>query len=207
MRRLFSLLLFVVAASAQTDGWIDILPDQNFSQWFRQAIPPTGKLDPVDQWKVDPANKILLCGGDHGHEMLRYKREFGDFVFHAEWRFTKLDGEPKYNSGVFIRVDESGTIWHQAQTGPAGGFLFGDVTVNGKIQRVTYRDKMKENRIKPAGEWNVYDITCKGRTISLAVNGETVSEFPNVELTKGFLGLEAEGFRIEFRNLRVKPLK
>ena len=34
---------------------------------------------------------------------------------------------------------------------------------------------MKENRIKPPGQWNVYDIRCVGDTCTLAVNGEIVN--------------------------------
>ena len=129
-----------------------------------------------------------------------------DFILRADWRFTKLEGEPRYNSGIMVRNDAMGNIWHQAQTGQAGGFLFGMTPVEGKPQRINLRDKMKENRVKPVGEWNTYEITCRGRTISLAVNGETVSEFTECEVPKGYVGLEAEGFRIEFRNIRVKPL-
>lgn len=205
MRRLLSFLLFSFAAAAQPGGWTDIFPDAKFSQWTRIAIPPTGKLDPVTQWKIE--GRTLVCEGNRGHEMLRYNREFGDFVMQTEWRFIKSEGEPKYNSGIFIRNDEMGNIWHQAQTGLAGGYLFGNTLVDGKPGRVNLRDKMKENRVKPAGEWNAYEITCRGRTISLAVNGETVNEFTQCDVPKGYVGLEAEGFRIEFRNIRVKPLK
>jgi len=38
------------------------------------------------------------------------------------------------------------------------------------------------------------------------VNGEMSAEFAAPEVPKGYLGLEAEGFRIEFRNIRYKLL-
>lgn len=206
MWRMLSLLLFVAAASAQTGGWMDLFPDAQFTRWTRVPIPPTAKLDEATQWKIDPANRVLICEGKGGHEMLRYNQEFGDFILRADWRFTKLEGEPRYNSGIMVRNDAMGNIWHQAQTGQAGGYLFGTTLVAGKPQRINLRDRMKENRVKPVGEWNTYEITCRGRTISLAVNGETVSEFTECEVPKGYVGLEAEGFRVEFRNIRVKPL-
>ena len=31
--------------------------------------------------------------------------------------------------------------------------------------------EMREQRVKPAGEWNTYEITCKGRNVTLWVNG------------------------------------
>ena len=62
-------------------------------------------------------------------------RQYKDLVFHVEWKFTKLpDEKAKYNSGVFIRNDADGTIWHQGQTSPDGGYLFGDTPVNGVVQ-------------------------------------------------------------------------
>jgi hypothetical protein len=41
----------------------------------------------------------------------------------------------------------------------------------------------------------------------LRVNGFETSVWRDCEVPKGHVGLEAEGFRIEFRNLKVKPLK
>jgi len=207
MLRLFSLFFLALAAWAQNDGWKDIFPDANFSQWTRISIPPGKPVTEPSQWKIDRAAGTLVCEGNGGHEMLRYNTEYADFVMHVEWKYTVLpDPNAKYNSGVFVRNNADGSIWHQAQAGAAGGYLFGDTPVQGKVQRVNLREKMTENRVKPAGEWNTYDITCKGRTISLAVNGKTVSEFTECELPKGYPALEAEGFRIEFKNIRIKPL-
>jgi hypothetical protein len=150
---------------------------------------------------------ILLCEGDKaGHEMLRYGTELGDFVLHVEWRFTKLEGEKPYNSGVFVKTAADGSTWFQAQTGPAGGYLFGNLPVNKTPQRVSLREKMTENRVKPAGEWNVYEIKAVGRTLTLWVNGAVVNEYAECEVARGFIGLEAEGYRIEFRNVKLKRL-
>ena len=44
----------------------------------------------------------------------------------------------------------------------------------------------------------------RGRTLSLWVNGAVTSEIA-VDVPRGYFGLEAEGWRIEFRGLRVKP--
>lgn len=206
MRQLLSLFVFAIAASAQTGGWIDLFPDAKLTNWTRVPIPPTAPLSETSQWKVDTANRVIVCEGNGGHDMLRYDREFTDYVLHAEWRFAKLPGEPRYNSGIFVRTNADGTIWHQAQTGLAGGYLFMVTPVKGVNQRISFQKQMKENRVKPAGEWNTYEVTARGRAISLDVNGATVSEFTDCEVPKGYVGLEAEGYRIEFRNIRIKPL-
>jgi hypothetical protein len=193
-------------------GWVDLLADRSLKDWVRVPLGAAGQLragvagDP-SPWALDPSGQTLVCEGDKaGHEMFRHTAEWGDHVLHVEWRFTALEGERPYNSGIYVRTAADGSIWHQAQTGPAGGFLFGNTLVNGTPQRVNLRQAMSENRVKPAGEWNTYEIRATGRRISLWVNGAVTSEFADCEVPAGFVGLEAEGFRIEFRSLRVKRL-
>jgi len=185
--------------------WINILPDASFSQWTRLPIPPTAPLSEKTQWSV--ADGVLTCDGKGGHEWLRYSRPFRDFVLQAEWRFEPQPGEPRYNSGIFVRNSADGKVWHQAQTGQAGGFLFGNTLVSGAAQRVNLQKQMKENRVKPVGEWNTYEIACRGPKISLSVNGAVVSEFEKCEVPEGYVGVEAEGFRVQFRNIRLRELK
>jgi hypothetical protein len=205
--RILSLLFLAGAVWAQGDGWKNIAPDASFSGWTRISIPPGTAVSQPSQWKVDAAAGTLVCEGNGGHEMLRYDTPYKDVVLHVEWKFTRLpDEKARYNSGVFIRNDAQGVIWHQAQTELAGGYLFGNTPVNGVLQRFNLRPQMIENRVKPAGEWNVYDITAQGRVISLSVNGKLVSEYTQTEVPEGYLALEAEGYRIEFRDIRVKPL-
>jgi hypothetical protein len=165
-------------------------------------------MDEPSPWKMDPATGILLCEGDKvGHEWLRFATEMEDCVFHVEWRLAKVEGEPPYNSGVFIRTSADGKIWHQAQGTLAGGFLFGATMVNGELQRFNLRQSMSENRVKPAGEWNTYELRAAGKQITLWVNGAVTSELKECDVPRGFIGLEAEGYRVEYRNVQVKAMK
>jgi hypothetical protein len=215
MRRSWMLLLLGSALWAQTPsalesdakGWTDILPNASFKGWTRLPFLVTTPMNPASQWKVDRAKKLLICEGDKGHEWLRYDKELTNFIFHAEWRFVPVAGGKGYNSGVLARNSADGTIWHQAQVGNAsGGFLMGETLVSGVKQRISLRDQMKQNPVKPAGEWNTYEIRAEGPKLTLWVNGVVTTEFTNLEVAKGFVGLEAEGYRIEFRNLKLKPL-
>lgn len=201
------------ALEANPAGWTDLFADRTLKAWARGPLNAAGALragsmDEPSPWKMDPATGVLLCEGDKvGHEWLRYTTEFVDAVFHVEFRFTKLDGEPAYNAGVFIRSSADGTIWHQAQATPAGGFLFGSTLVNGTAQRFNTRDKLIDKRAKPAGEWNVYELTAVGRKLSAWVNGAVTSEFTECDVPRGHVGLEAEGYRVEYRNAMAKVLK
>jgi hypothetical protein len=198
------------ALESDPTGWKNLLADKTLKEWVRGPLPAAGQLragqtsDP-SPWKLD--GEILVCEGDKvGHEWLRYAPELGDFVCHVEWRFTTVEGQPRYNSGVFIRTGHDGAIWHQAQATAGGGYLFADTPVNGKVQRVNMREKMTENRVKPAGEWNAYEIRVVGKQATLWVNGAVTSEFTDLEVPRGYFGVEAEGYRIEFRNIQLKTL-
>jgi hypothetical protein len=204
----FALLLPVLSLTAADTGWIDMLPGPNVAGWTRIAIPPDKPVSEKQQWSVDSANHTLICTGDQGHEWLRYDaRQFANFQYHVEWKFTPVETpNPKYNSGVFFRNDKDGVIWHQAQTDSGnGGYIFGQAPVNGESARINLAKERKGKFEKPAGEWNIYDIRCEGKHCSLTVNDQLSSE-GEFEVLKGYLGLEAEGYLITFRNIRVKPL-
>lgn len=183
-------------------GWTSVQPGPDLAGWTRGAWPATAALG-AQQWSVDPVTGHLVCDGKGGHEWLRYDRETGDAAFHVEWRFTPVAGADRYNSGVFARTVTDLSAWHQGQVGLEGGFLFGVTPVGGVVKRITQEPAAA--RVRPAGEWNVYEIVARARTLSLWVNGAVTSEIA-VDVPRGHFGLEAEGWRIEFRNLKTKPL-
>lgn len=200
---LFSAAVFVAAfASAQT---INMFPKDVQQAWTRVTIPPTNPLSSDDEWHINAKTREIVCDGNHGHEFLRFNRELANFDFKVEWRFTPVADTTKYNSGVFFRNSKDGTIWHQAQTSLGGGYIFAETPVDGKLTRVNLQKQMTENRVKPAGEWNAYDIRCVGSTCTLAVNGKVVNTL-QLSVEKGYVGLEAEGYQITFRHLRLEQL-
>jgi hypothetical protein len=195
------------ALEADPQGWVDVLPPVDLKDWYRAAVPPTDKLG-RPQWHVDAEKKLLICDGDGGHDMLMLEKEFGDIIFHFEFRYVPVEGKSGYNSGAYVRNSRDGSIWHQAQFGDAtGGYLFGESpAADGKAKFFTLTDAVKDMRVKPAGQWNTLEITARGKTLSLWVNGAVTCQFPDCGMEKGRIGVEAEGFRIEFRNLKVKEL-
>jgi hypothetical protein len=201
------LTVALIAPAARAADFVDILPDASLKGWSRIPIPPVAGLQPTPQWSVDPATKALICTGKGGHEWLRYDKELGDYVLRVEWRFTPKTEEPmKYNSGIGIRLSSVGELWVQAQTGTTGGYLFGVNFAEGQLRRFNLSKEMKENRVKPAGEWNTYEIRVAGDKITLSVNGMAVNEIAGIGLRKGYIGLEAEGYEITFRSVKLQQL-
>jgi len=196
------------ALQADPSGWKDIMPAPSFEGWTRLPFMVTTPMNAASQWKVDTAANVLICEGDKGHEWLRYDKELADSIFHVEFRFTKIEGGRGYNSGVMLRNSADGAVYFQAQAGEEGtGWLFGSFPVNGQAQRFSLRSEMKENRVKPAGEWNVFEMRAEGPKMTVWVNGGVTTEKTDIPVLKGYAGLEAEGFRIEFRNIKLKELK
>lgn len=193
--------------ASDPQGWEDILPGADLKGWYRVPVPPTGQLG-RQQWHMDAEKKLLVCDGDGGHDMLLFDREIGDAVFHFEFRYTKIEGKTGYNSGAYVRNSKDGALWHQAQFGDAnGGYLFGETPLPGGQKKFfTLNKQVTDGRIKPAGEWNTLEITAQGKLLTLWVNGAVTCKFEDCGKEKGYLGLEGEGYLIEFRTLKVKPL-
>jgi hypothetical protein len=64
-----------------------------------------------------------------------------------------------------------------------------------------------------AGEWNRYEITCKGNLVTVVFNGEKVAEgdmskFPELDKRprRGFIGLQNHSTGVEYRNIHIKVL-
>ena len=212
-------LLPAMAAPAPTPLGVPwrTIPRAGPTSWRRPArlsrdgtgcrSPPAASSAPSRSGRSIPRRVISSARATGATSGSAGARCYGDFLYHVEWRFTPVPGKKGYNSGVYARNSADGAIYHQAQTGDgSGGYLFGNTLVAGAPKRFNLAKQSGENRVKPAGEWNTYEITCRGKEMILRVNGGETSAWRDCEVPRGHVGLEAEGFRIEFRNLKVKPL-
>lgn len=158
---------------------------------------------------------IETVGVPMGH--LRTKKQYSNYRLHLEWRYP---AEPT-NSGVYLHTsgDDAAIPNHfqgQLKYENAGDFIISGVGLTATVQDSVCTStpdvrplipKLHPSNEKPAGdEWNSYDITCKGDTIELRVNGLLQNVATNLSVTSGSIGLQAEGSRIQFRNLWVEPL-
>lgn len=147
---------------------------------------------------------------------LRTNKAYSNYVLHLEWRYP----EKPTNSGIFLHATESDAIWiphYQAQLKYKNA---GDFIVHGIGRKATVGDslcvstaevkpilsKLHPSNEKEAGEWNTYDITCKDNTIEIKVNGLLQNVAHNCSVNKGYIGLQAEGSKIQFKNMWIKAL-
>jgi hypothetical protein len=60
---------------------------------------------------------------------------------------------------------------------------------------------------RDVGEWNTDEVTCKGKEVSVWINGAVATTWKECPTPRGHVGMQAEFYFIEFRNLKFKPLK
>ena len=137
---------------------------------------------------------------------------------------VKLAGLKGGNSGVLVHVQKGDTVWPvcveaQLRSGRAGDIwlqtaaevkLTVDPTrrdADDKTMRHVWRTPKDADVERPVGEWNEYRIKCQSGSIELAVNGRVVNDGKDCNLTRGRIALQAEGTEIEFKEIRIRPLK
>ena len=189
-------------ASGQSDGWITLLDSTNKGDW--------GEVGTANWEMKDGAMTAdKLNGKDLGY--LVTKNSYKDFQIRAEFW---VDEEA--NSGVFIRCDRSDKIdakicyevnIYDKRPDPSYG--------TGAIVDVAKVDPMP----KAAGKWNVYEITAKGSTFTVILNGQkTVDGAQDAKFAGGRIALQhglglkdANGVAsdkgvVKFRKVEIKPL-
>jgi hypothetical protein len=191
-------------------GWVDLLPGKDLQGWRRVPIPPDEKLNAKNPWSLTDGGHTLRCDGVGVKEMLLHERSWGDGIFHIEWRFDKVAAQTGYNSGVYVRTAADGSVWHQAQVAhldkpPQMGDLFGETRVDSRVKHFQVVGQGRR-LVRPPGEWNIYEITCEGKSITVRVNGAVATTWDDCQVPRGQVGLQAEFFVIAFRNLKFKEL-
>jgi hypothetical protein len=207
-------LTMAVAVPPPAADEIRLFNGRDLSGWtsFLERSGPNagGSMRMEDVWKVE-GGRIRCSGAPNGY--IRTAADYKDFVLTLEWRWAEKPG----NSGVLLRILGPDKIWPktieaQLMSGNAGDFwLMDGATLDSDPARVdpkaaNHRLKMKAAE-KPAGEWNVYEITMDGGWVLLKINGEVVNEGTGAEEAAGKIALQSEGAPIEFRNIRLTPVR
>ncbi|QBR13770.1 DUF1080 domain-containing protein [Sphingobacterium sp. CZ-2] len=176
-------------------------------------------------WKA-MGNLLKNSGNPIG--VVRSEKMYENFIMHVEWRHLEKGG----NSGIFVWCDAKADPKTRLPMGMEVQMLELDWVninaVNGVQQPIAYvhgelfgaggmtaspdnprgsRSKSLENRCLGVGEWNKYTVVCIDGTVKLAVNGKFVNSIRLASKRKGYLCLEAEGAKMEFRNLQIIELE
>lgn len=155
----------------------------------------------------------------------------GVFVWCPESAFTDLPPGKLPRSGIEVQVLDLGyeekwladkgkhSDWF---TSHGDVFPVGASKMTAAVPQITYTDddgkqyvvgNPKSTRsfptmrlVEPAGTWNHYYVRAINGEVRLWVNGREVTSGHDCSPATGYLALEAEGAKVEFRNLRVREL-
>ncbi|PAW85408.1 MAG: hypothetical protein B9S33_09840 [Pedosphaera sp. Tous-C6FEB] len=186
---LCALLFSVTVASALDSGFEALFNGRDFTGW-RFSLQKPGDPWP-DNWKIKDG-VIYLTGAMR--PSLVTTRDYGDFEVKFEWRALT----PKFNGGFYIRSKpDAGNNQIRVDKNYEGAFLAGNLT----------GAKAMPTLQKATGEWNEWRVLVKGTAVTLWCNGKLAWEATGLVPARGYIGLQAEGSPMEFRNLQVRELK
>jgi len=135
-------------------------------------------------------------------------RMFTNFVLRGEF----IQEQPAADSGIFVRFPNPGNDpWVAVNQGHE--MEIGDE----KAENPTWWtgaiypfSPPVAGFVKPAGQWNAYEIVCTGHNYSVRLNGRMVNTWtdPKQRSAAGYLGLQNynDGKTVRYRNLRIKEL-
>ena len=167
----------------------------------------------LEGWEIQNGGQFSVEDGllkiNKGTGWLRSEKTYGDFTLHMEFRFL----EPKANSGIFVRTghtskkDENG--W------PDNGYQVQCMdSLKGKplatmipygappFEHMSDLEALKK-AYKPVGEWHAYEITAKGETLAVKLNGILITTCTGIKNKTGHIGIQAERGLLEFRKIEL----
>lgn len=212
-------------AHAQDPGDIVLFNGKDLEGWTAVLGEPRGKdkdqakkVKPEDVWSVKDGVLVVQGRGKPSGYIRTTRDDFENYALRLQWRFPA--GSPGGNSGVLLHTSTPGAlgVWPKSLEAQLNHQNAGDIwvipesttcVIENAAERVKGRRHLNltDDSEKPIGEWNDYEITCQGDEITIKVNGVLVNHVTKCSVTKGAICLQAEGADIEFRNVRLTPLK
>ncbi len=184
------------ASQARSEGWIDLI-QADLGNWQPRAT------DRPMSWKL--ADGVLMNDPPEGQKGvdLCTKEKFQDFEVTYEYR---VPGHS--NSGFYLRGRYEIQIVDDYGKQPDKG-------TNGALYSVA---SPAENASRPPGEWQSVHARIVGKTVMVTLNGKTIID--NVEVPRptgghlddnvdepGPIMLQGDHGRVEFRNIRIRPIQ
>ena len=174
----------------------------------------TGWAGAIDNYEI--VDGAIRCKkGKGGH--LYTKEEYGDFAVRLEIKLPKAG-----NNGLAIRYPGKG---NPAYDGMCELQVL-DTGYPGKLAPYQFHGSAygmvpaAQGYLRAAGEWNYQEVTVKGSTIKVELNGsiilntdlskvtdaKTVKRHPGKDLPKGYFGFAGHNDPVMFRNIEIKRL-
>jgi hypothetical protein len=181
---------FVPTASGQTgEGWITLLDGSKMSDWNQVG---------ESNWRLEDGAVVADKLASKDPAFLVSKSSYKDFMLHIE--FWASDDA---NSGIYMRCQDPAKITDKScyeanifdqRPDPSYG--------TGALMHFVEVNPMP----KAGGKWSTYEITAKGRQITVVLNGQKTAEMRNNLFAEGPIALQHGAGVIKFRKVAIKPL-
>ncbi|HXG10768.1 MAG TPA: DUF1080 domain-containing protein [Gemmataceae bacterium] len=188
-------------------GFVDIFNGKDFTGW-------TGAID-----SYEIQDGAMVCKPKRGGNIYT-KEEYDDFVVRLEYKLP-----PGGNNGLAIRYPGNGQPSYEAMCEIQ--ILDDDAPKYAKLDPRQYNGSAygmvpaHRGYLRPAGEWNFMEVTVRGPTIQVELNGtrildadlSQVTEFkdnrphPGKDRTSGHFGFAGHNDPVAFRNIQIKRLE
>jgi hypothetical protein len=199
--------MFASATAAEDkEGFSDLFDGKDLSGW---KVILQKDADPAKTLSVHDG--VLVCTGQPNGYFYTDK-PYKNYVLRYDWQYKRPanlvdDGKFNGNSGCLVHIQPPHKVWPkcvevQGMNKNHGQLIF--LQCKGKG---TFDKAAKDKVVKPVGEWNTTEITCKeDGSITAKINGTEVSSGKG-DLTEGQIGFQSEGAEIHFRNIKLHALK
>ena len=176
-------------ASGQADaGWVTLFDGKSLDNFS-----PIGDAN----WRIEDG--VLVADKATKNSYLVSKKDYRDFQIRAE--FWVSDDA---NSGIFIRCTNPTEVGSKTSyevnifdQRPDPSYGTGAIVDTAKAATV----------LKAGGKWNVYEITAKGSTFDVTLNGvKTVVGGTDSKFPKGRIALQYGAGVVKFRKVEIKPM-
>ncbi len=178
------------AWSQSGDGWTQLFDGKELGDW---------NLVGETNWRVEDGAIVADKRTSKDTAHLVSKNKYKDFMVYVE--FWSSDDA---NSGVFLRCQDPATITDR-NCYEANIFDQRKDPTYGTGGIVNFAEVIPPMP-KAGGKWNTYEITVKGREITLVLNGQKTSELHNGLFAEGYLTLQHGSGVMKFRKVAIKPL-
>ena len=204
-RRLVFAVLSTLACSAlaSADEFVPLVSGDDPSQFALVGIGP-------DTIKIADG-VVQISGRPNGY--FATKRSYRNYVLRFDWMYERPEGlksDAGYggNSGLLIHISGPDKVWPkctEVQLANAdAGHIF---AINGAKFQGAKDAEAQKRAIKPVGEWNEEEVTCRDGTIVCKINGVEVDRGKGADPDSGRIGWQSEGAPIRFRKLMIRVLE
>lgn len=166
------------------------------------------KPDDPPTW-TEKDGVVSCIGTPFGY--LYSKKTYRNFELVFEYRFAKPKERSDYaklNTGCLIFIQGKHRRWPACLEVQGKWLEMGMIKSNARDVKPQVSDEPKartEGRNEP-GHWNEISVRTMNGQVMSQLNGRTVAGSEPTRLKEGPIGFQAEGSKVEFRNIRISVL-